>query len=67
MEKKINEEEKEATLEDIVKNDYQGATIVELNIPTKKIGVASDHRGYNLKQKLTKYLIKKGYTVIEQF
>ena len=36
MEKKINEEEKEATLEDIVKNDYQGATIVELNIPTKK-------------------------------
>ena len=56
MEKKINEEEKEATLEDIVKNDYQGATIVELNIPTKKIGVASDHRGYNLKQKLTKYL-----------
>ena len=59
------EETKEATLEDIVKNDYQGATIVDLNVPTKKIGVASDHRGYNLKQKLTKYLIKKGYTVID--
>lgn len=39
MEKKINEEEKEATLEDIVKNDYQGATIVELNIPTKKLAL----------------------------
>ncbi len=30
-----------------------------------KIGIASDHRGYDLKQKLTKYLLKKGYTVID--
>ena len=29
-----------------------------------KIGIASDHRGYKLKEKLTKYLIKKGYDVI---
>ena len=33
------------------------------NLP-KKIGIASDHRGYDLKQKLTNYLTKKGYTVI---
>lgn len=30
-----------------------------------KIGIASDHRGYKLKQKLTKYLRKKGYDVID--
>lgn len=30
-----------------------------------KIGIASDHRGYKLKQKLTKKLIKEGYTVID--
>lgn len=58
-------EEKEASLEDIVKNNYQEQTILNLNIPTKKIGLASDHRGYNLKQKLTNYLTKKGYTVID--
>ncbi|MBR2840837.1 MAG: RpiB/LacA/LacB family sugar-phosphate isomerase [Bacilli bacterium] len=58
-------EERQATLEDIVKNDYQEKTILDLNIPDKKIGIASDHRGYDLKQKLTKYLTKKGYTVID--
>ena len=56
---------KEPSLEDIVKNDYQEKTILDLNINTKKIGLASDHRGYDLKQKLTKYLNKKGYTVID--
>ncbi len=56
---------KETTLEDIVKNNYQEKTILNLEINTKKIGIASDHRGYNLKQKLTKYLTKKGYTVID--
>ena len=55
----------EASLKDIVKNDYQGKTIVDLNIPDNKIGIASDHRGFKLKQKLTKYLTKKGYTVID--
>ena len=29
-----------------------------------KIGIASDHRGFLLKQKLTNYLEKKGYNVI---
>ena len=29
-----------------------------------KIGIANDHRGYELKQKLTEYLTNKGYTVI---
>ncbi len=55
----------EASLEDIVKNDYQEKTILNLDISTKKIGIANDHRGYKLKQKLTKYLEKKGYTVID--
>lgn len=57
--------ENKTTLEDIVKNDYQEKTILNLNINTKKIGLASDHRGYKLKQKLTNYLNKKGYTVID--
>jgi len=53
-------------LESIVKNDYQEKTIVEMEIPKgKTIGIASDHRGYNLKQKLTKYLTEKGYTVVD--
>lgn len=30
-----------------------------------KIGITSDHRGYKLKQKLTKYLTKKGYDVVD--
>lgn len=55
-----------ASLEDIVKNDFQEQTIVEIEIPKgNKIGIASDHRGYKLKQKLTQYLEKKGYTVID--
>ena len=29
------------------------------------IGIASDHRGYHLKQKLTNYLEKKGYNIID--
>ncbi len=56
---------KEASLEEIVQNDYQEQTIVDMNIPTKKIGLAYDHRGYNLCQKLTKYLKNKGYTIID--
>ena len=57
--------DKETSLEDIVKNEYQEQTILDLNIPNKKIGFASDHRGYKLKQKLTKYLNGKGYTIID--
>lgn len=30
-----------------------------------KIGLANDHRGYPLKEKIKKYLIKKGYEVID--
>lgn len=30
-----------------------------------KIGIASDHRGFETKQILTKYLIDKGYNVID--
>ena len=30
-----------------------------------RIGIASDHRGYETKQILTKYLIDKGYNVID--
>ncbi len=30
-----------------------------------KIGISNDHRGYETKQKLTKYLISKGYNVID--
>ena len=56
---------KEASLEDIVKNDYQEKTILDLSVPVNKIGLACDHRGYRLKQKLTKYLNKKGYTIID--
>ena len=56
----------ESSLNDIVNNDFQEATIVDLNIPNlKTIGIASDHRGYRLKQKLTKYLSKKGYAVVD--
>lgn len=54
------------SLKDIVQNDFQEKTIVQMEVPTdKKIGIASDHRGYKLKQKLTKYLNKKGYTVVD--
>lgn len=53
-------------LEDIVKNNFQEKTIITPNIPNMRtIGLASDHRGFALKQKLTKYLEKKGYTVID--
>ncbi len=30
-----------------------------------KIGIASDHRGFETKQKMTKYLEEKGYDVID--
>ena len=30
-----------------------------------KIGLANDHRGYPLKEKIKKYLLKKGYEVID--
>ena len=58
-------DEKEASLTEIVKNDYQEKTIINLNVPDNKIGVASDHRGFKLKQKLTIYLTQKGYTVTD--
>ena len=58
-------EVKETSLKDIVQNNYQEKTIVDMNIPTKKIGIAYDHRGYNLGQKLTKYLKQKGYTIVD--
>ncbi len=58
--------ESDPELESIVKNNFQEKTIVDMNIPkAKTIGVASDHRGYKLKQKLTKYLTNKGYTVVD--
>lgn len=59
------EEETEASLADIVKNNYQERTIIENEIPVNKIAIASDHRGFKMKQKLTKYLVKKGYTIID--
>ena len=53
-------------LESIVKNDYQEKTIVDMDMPKgNTIGIASDHRGYKLKQKLTKYLTNLGYTVVD--
>ena len=30
-----------------------------------KVGIACDHRGYNLKEKLKAYLLKKGYDVLD--
>ena len=42
----MNETNNEASLKDIVKNDYPEQTILNLNIPEKKIGLASDHRGF---------------------
>ena len=55
-----------SSLKGIVKNDFQEKTIVEMQkISSNKIGIASDHRGYGLKQKLTKYLNKLGYIVVD--
>lgn len=59
------ETEKETTLADIVKNEYQEKTIIKNELPVNKISIASDHRGFKMKQKLTKYLLKKGYTIID--
>lgn len=65
-EEKNKEEQENSFLEDIVKNDFQEATIVQMEpIDIKKIGIASDHRGYNMKQKLTNYLNQNGYTVVD--
>ena len=30
-----------------------------------RVGIASDHRGFETKEKMTKYLIEKGYDVID--
>ena len=30
-----------------------------------KVGIACDHRGYKLKEKIKKYLLKKGYDVLD--
>ncbi len=65
IKEEIKEAKDEASLKDIVKNDYQEKTIVNMNISTKKIGIAYDHRGYKLSQKLTKYLKQKGYTIVD--
>lgn len=63
---KDNNASDEASLSEIVQNDFQEKTIVQMEVPnTKSIGIASDHRGYKLKQKLTKYLTKKGYTIVD--
>ncbi len=60
------DEEVDYDLASIVKNEYQEKTIIGMSIPREKaIGIACDHRGYKLKQKLTKYLVKKGYTVVD--
>ena len=54
---KIEEKVEDSALKDIVKNDYQEQTRVNMEpVITDKIGIASDHRGYKMKQKLTKYL-----------
>lgn len=58
----INEE---ATLADIVNNNYQEKTIIQNELPVNKIAIASDHRGFKMKQKLIKFLLKKGYTIID--
>ena len=64
--KEITEKKDMAALENIVNNDFQEKTIVQMpSVNTKKIGIAADHRGYKIKQKLTKYLNKKGYTVVD--
>lgn len=61
----MGRKKEEATLSEIIKNDYQEKTIIENDLPIKKIAIASDHRGLKMKQKLTNYLSKKGYTVID--
>jgi len=61
----VGRKKEEATLSEIIKNDYQEQTIIEKDLPVKKIALASDHRGFKMKQKLTKYLTKKGYTIID--
>ena len=65
IKEEIKDVKEEASLKDIVQNDYQEKTIVSMNVPVKKIGIAYDHRGYNLSQKLTKYLKQKGYTIVD--
>ena len=53
-------------IKDLVKNDFQEKTMVVEKVDNLNcIGIASDHRGFRLKQKLTKYLNKKGYSVID--
>ncbi len=65
-ENKELEPQKETTLENIVKNDFQEQTIVQIEKPNlEAIGIAADHRGYKMKQKLIAYLQKKGYEVID--
>ena len=67
------EEEKEKIMDEFNKTHefkdeliLSEETIVAMDIPKgNTIGIASDHRGYKLKQKLTKYLTKKGYTVVD--
>lgn len=59
-------EEKNASNEDANKEDVSNVYKKEVNvIPKEVIGIASDHRGYMVKQKLTKYLTKIGYTVLD--
>ena len=52
-------------IDKIVNNDFQEQTIVTSKITGPKIGIAADHRGYRMKQKLTNYLVKKGYDVVD--
>ena len=60
-----NAEVNTESIEDIVKNEHQDKTIVTNSINLNTIGIASDHRGFRKKQKLTKYLKKIGYNVID--
>ncbi len=54
----INNDKNEKTE---INDDKKNSKVVSKDI----IGIASDHRGYIMKQKLTNYLTKIGYTVLD--
>lgn len=59
-------EENNASNEDANKEEVSNVYKKEVKVtPKEVIGIASDHRGYAMKQKLTKYLTKIGYTVLD--
>ena len=68
IEKKVTKNETNSKMNKEIKDEIKEAketTLENKNNSVKKIGLASDHRGYHLKQKVTNYLKKKGYTVID--